>query len=351
MVSMALLWKNGPLSAASTSGGTLKVPSPGVRNPSSRGTLWPVSRAGWSGRSSTPVLKLAFPRLPPPKFAVAPAFTWQRLHLPSLLSRKIAWPRLGTVPLSLRGMTRSCCRPRDNWKASRASSSSSVGRRKSTPGARHRGPETEHVRDPPHDELVLEVVEPVKVFENQSELPHQRRVLEVLLQGWGELGDEEGIVLRERRDEGRVDGEVILRRMAGAAGTPVAGERLVEEEVSSLRDELGLRIWGRWSGLTAREPDDAQENRRNQHHSGNRAQRSHAQPTERAPRAGERHGQSIGEFQMVSRCGMSWPGYRSWAGGCGASGYRDYRVVGTAIVEDDRVWMSCTCRAVTRELS
>ncbi len=151
------------------------------------------------------------------------------------------------------------------------------------------------MRDPPHDELVLEVVEPVKVFENQPELPHQRRVLEVFLQGWVELGHEEGIVLRERRDEGRVDGEVILRRMAGAAGTPVAGERLVEEEVSSLRDELGLRIWGRWSGLTAREPDDAQENRWNQHHSGNRAQRSHAPPTEHAPRAGERHGQSIGE--------------------------------------------------------
>jgi len=36
-------------------------------------------------------------------------------------------------------------------------------------------------------------------------------------------------VLRERRDEGGVDGEVILRRMAGAAGTPVAGERLVEK--------------------------------------------------------------------------------------------------------------------------
>src|SRR5947209_66607 len=37
---------NGPLSAASTSGGTLNVPSPGVRNPSSRGTFWVVSRAG-----------------------------------------------------------------------------------------------------------------------------------------------------------------------------------------------------------------------------------------------------------------------------------------------------------------
>src|SRR5438093_604192 len=34
------------LTAASTSGGTLNVPSPGVRNPSSRGTRLPVRRAG-----------------------------------------------------------------------------------------------------------------------------------------------------------------------------------------------------------------------------------------------------------------------------------------------------------------
>ena len=47
-----------PVSAASTRGGGLKVPSPGVRKPSSGGTVSFVSRAGWSGRSSTPVLKV-----------------------------------------------------------------------------------------------------------------------------------------------------------------------------------------------------------------------------------------------------------------------------------------------------
>src|SRR5439155_1569434 len=94
--------------------------------------------------------------------------------------------------------------------------------------------------------------------------------------------------------------EVILRRVAGAAGTPVAGERLVEEEVSSLRDELGLTIWGRWSGLAAREPDNAQENPRNPHHGGGRAQRSHEPPTERALRAGEHHGPIIADARRVS---------------------------------------------------
>src|SRR3990172_9052988 len=67
MVSTASLWKKGPVSAASTRGGALKVPSPGRPNPSSRGTNSAVRRAGWSGRSSTPVLKLALPMLPPPE--------------------------------------------------------------------------------------------------------------------------------------------------------------------------------------------------------------------------------------------------------------------------------------------
>src|SRR3989475_2767984 len=115
------------------------------------------------------------------------------------------------------------------------------------PGARptralHRGPETEGVRHPPHDELVLEIVEAIQIFENQPELAHQRGILEVLLQVRVELGDEQGIVLRERGDECRIDGEVVFRRMAGAAGTPVAGERLVEEQVSPLGDELAQAI-------------------------------------------------------------------------------------------------------------
>src|SRR5437867_6004680 len=136
MVSIELLWKKGPVPAASTSGGVLNVWLPGLPNPSSSGIFSPLSLAGWSGRFATPVLKLALPRLPPPKFALAPAFAWHRLHLPSRLSRKISCPRFATVPLSGSGNARSCCRPRDSVNASSASSSSAVGSRKSTPATR-----------------------------------------------------------------------------------------------------------------------------------------------------------------------------------------------------------------------
>src|SRR2546422_9007896 len=136
MVSIELLWKKGPVLAASTSGGGLYVLLPGHPKPSSSGIFSPVSLAGWTGKFATPVLKLALPRLPPPKFAVAPAFTWHRLHLPSRLSRKISCPRFATVPLSGSGNARSCCRPRDSVNASSASSSSAVGSRKSTPATR-----------------------------------------------------------------------------------------------------------------------------------------------------------------------------------------------------------------------
>src|SRR5712691_664983 len=137
-----------------------------------------------------------------------------------------------------------------------------------TAGAVHRGPETEHVRDPPHDELVLEIVEAIQVLEDEPELPHQRRVLEVLLQVRVELGDEQGIVLRERGDECRIEGEVVLLRMAGATRAPVAGERLVEEEVSSLADELARTIDRRRSDRAAGQRHDCQEHRWNAHESG-----------------------------------------------------------------------------------
>src|SRR5438094_8257459 len=127
-------------------------------------------------------------------------------------------------------------------------------------GAVHGGPPTEHMRDSPHHERVLQVGESIQIFENQPELPHQRRILEALLQGRVEFGDEEGIVLRQRGDEGRVDGEVVLGRMAGAAGTPVTPERLVEEQVAPLRDELAQTIRGRGSALAAGQPNEGAQN-------------------------------------------------------------------------------------------
>src|SRR5882672_3480671 len=73
------VWKNGPVSAASISGGTLNVPSPNepsglagvVPNPPSCGN---IARAGLRD-DSTPVLKL---KLAPP--ALAPALPWHALH-------------------------------------------------------------------------------------------------------------------------------------------------------------------------------------------------------------------------------------------------------------------------------
>src|SRR2546421_3057652 len=120
----------------------------------------------------------------------------------------------------------------------------------------HGGPQTQHVRYSPHHERILQVGESIQIFANQPELPHQRRILEVLLQGRVEFGDEEGIVLRQRGDEARVDGEVVLRRMAGAAGTAVTPERLVEEQIAPLRDELAQTIRGRGSALAAGQPNE-----------------------------------------------------------------------------------------------
>src|ERR1043165_297488 len=72
------VWKNGPVSAASISGGTLNVPSP--NEPSGRGVVpKPPSRGNAASAGlrddSTPVLKL---KLLVPAFA--PALPWQRSH-------------------------------------------------------------------------------------------------------------------------------------------------------------------------------------------------------------------------------------------------------------------------------
>ena len=87
------------------------------------------------------------------------------------------------------------------------------------------------MRNAAHDELVSQIIESVQVLQNQAELPHQPRVLEVPLQVRVELGDEEGIVAGECGDEGRVDGEVIFWRMAAPACPPVPLERLLEEDL------------------------------------------------------------------------------------------------------------------------
>jgi hypothetical protein len=108
--------------------------------------------------------------------------------------------------------------------------------------ARDRGAQRQGVRHPAHHEPVRQVVEAVEVLQDQPEAPHERRILEALGEGGLGLGDEERVVGRERGDEARVDREVVLGAMAGAAGAAVAGEGLLEEDLLAARDELRLRI-------------------------------------------------------------------------------------------------------------
>src|SRR5437667_12399084 len=92
--------------------------------------------------------------------------------------------------------------------------------------------------DTPHDELLLEVIKPVEVFQNESELPHQSGIFKVLLQVRVEFGDKQGIVRRQRRDECRIDAEVRLGSMTGPAGSAIAIEGFIEENVLPLGDEI-----------------------------------------------------------------------------------------------------------------
>src|SRR4030095_8311570 len=103
------------------------------------------------------------------------------------------------------------------------------------PGRRRkRSDQRQRVRDPPHHKLVLQVVESVYVFEDQTELPHQERILEVLREGRHELCHEQRVVGRQGRDEGRIYREVVCRGMTGSARAAIAVEGLLEEELFSL---------------------------------------------------------------------------------------------------------------------
>ena len=112
-----------------------------------------------------------------------------------------------------------------------------------------RGPHRQHVRHAAHDELVLQVVETVQILEDQAELAHQLRVLEVLPELGVGFGHEQRVVRRQRGDKGRVEREIIFRRMACPAGPAVATEGFVEEDLASLCNRVdrgrGRRLAGR----------------------------------------------------------------------------------------------------------
>jgi len=112
----------------------------------------------------------------------------------------------------------------------------------------------ERVRHPAQGEDVLEIGEPVEILDDQPELAHQPRILEILRQIRITLGDEQRIVVRQRGDECRIDGEVVLLAVTGTTGPAVTVESLVEEKLAAAIDELLLRI-GRdlGSGLAGNE--------------------------------------------------------------------------------------------------
>ena len=181
-------------------------------------------------------------------------------------------------------------------------------------GARHRRPEGEHVGHAPHDKFLGQVIEPVQVLQDEPELAHQPRVLEVLLQVRIELGDEEGIVGRQGGDEGGIDGEVVLRRMAGPAGPAVPAEFLVEEDVLPSGDELALAVGRRGrDGLAGGQSRRTQDNSPDGARQGQGAasckrasSRCHTTP----PRVGAVPPRSQEAYHppASSRGGPGWPG-------------------------------------------
>jgi hypothetical protein len=102
----------------------------------------------------------------------------------------------------------------------------------------HRTAQAERVRHAAQDEPALQVVEAVEVLEDEAELAHHLRLLEVLPERRHELRDEEGVVRGEGGDERRIDREVVVLGMARPAGPAVARERLAEEELAAPLHEL-----------------------------------------------------------------------------------------------------------------
>src|SRR5688500_9519201 len=83
-LTVTAVWKNGPVSAASTSGVVLNVPSPNEPSGFAGSKDRPPSRGNdasalWRA-DSTPVLKLRLPLGTPPKAALAPRLEWQPLQ-------------------------------------------------------------------------------------------------------------------------------------------------------------------------------------------------------------------------------------------------------------------------------
>ena len=85
----------------------------------------------------------------------------------------------------------------------------------------------------------------VQIFQDQAALAHQRWILEILREVWVIFGDEQRVIAREGGDKRRIDGQVILRPVTGAAGSAITIEGFLEEQLapfSHQRITRGCRV-------------------------------------------------------------------------------------------------------------
>ena len=91
---------------------------------------------------------------------------------------------------------------------------------------------------PAHDELVLQVVEPVQILPDEAELAHQLRIFEILFEVGVKLGHKQRISGRQGGNELGINGEVVLGRVTCPASPAVPVERLVKEDLFPLGDKI-----------------------------------------------------------------------------------------------------------------
>ena len=99
-----------------------------------------------------------------------------------------------------------------------------------------------------HGEIVGEIVDAIQIFQDQAALAHQPWILEILVEVRVKFGDEQRVIVREGGDKRRIDGQVILRPVTGAAGSAITIEGFLEEQIapfSHQRITCGSRL-GRW---------------------------------------------------------------------------------------------------------
>ncbi len=104
------------------------------------------------------------------------------------------------------------------------------------------------MRHATHHEFAWQVIETIRVFENQTKLAHQHRVLEVIGESRNKLRHKYRIVGRKIEDELCVDREVRVLAMTCSASATIAVKGFVEETGTAALNgvfQRRRRIWVR----------------------------------------------------------------------------------------------------------